>query len=263
MSGVQMLHGSNTIVISGYAPHIATLKDGTTVTISGQYPFADSVNITLSRKSASAVAEAQQPWSVLLRIPCWVDSAHVVVDSAAPAAAAPCGHHKVQGLDSSKTSVSVTLFFGHSIKVVTGKWKGGGIEVHRGPLLFTLPVPATINRTLLNATGNASVWYSRFDLDNSVGARPWKVALQDPNTSLKFAGFTPLADVPFNYSFPAATINGRARPVMGYTNRRGHPSAMPPTSPVGPQDYNGSLIDVVLIPIAQSNLRVTVLPTLG
>lgn len=263
-----MLHGSSTIVISGYAPHVATLKDGTTVAVSGQYPFADSVNITLSRKpptlGGSGVRTfAQQPWSVLLRIPCWVDSAHVSVVGSTPAAAPPCGHYRVQGLDSSKTSVSLTLRFGHSIKVVTGKWTGGGVEVHRGPLLFTLPVPATMNRTLLNATGNASAWYSRFDLDTRGSARPWQVALQDPSTSLKFGGFSPVADVPFNHSSPAATILGRARPVKGYTNRRGHPSAMPPTSPVGPQDYNGSLREIVLIPIAQSNLRITVLPTLG
>jgi len=71
MSQVQTIHGSDSsIVLSGYSPFNATLKDGTTVAVGGQYPFADQVTIAVTRTANSA-------WSLSLRIPCWAKSAQV------------------------------------------------------------------------------------------------------------------------------------------------------------------------------------------
>ena len=42
-SAVHIANAPATIVVSGYAPSVSTLPDGNVVTISGTYPFSDTV----------------------------------------------------------------------------------------------------------------------------------------------------------------------------------------------------------------------------
>jgi hypothetical protein len=196
MSGVQTKHGlgSSAIVVSGYSPYTATLGDGTTVQIGGQYPFADNVTLAVKRAKAGAA------WTLTLRIPCWADSALVIVEGKPPVAATPCTMFAVPSnlLDAGTADFAATISFEHSIKVLWDKWSGGAskarnpsttatqsivtsasgrmhhsdanyanvnaateevmandtlqsrasgqadlgaVEVHRGPLVFTFPIP--------------------------------------------------------------------------------------------------------------------------
>lgn len=41
--------GGPTIVVSGYAPSVSTLPDGNVVTISGTYPFSDTVRLPIAK----------------------------------------------------------------------------------------------------------------------------------------------------------------------------------------------------------------------
>jgi hypothetical protein len=172
MSGVQTVHGTaeTSIVVSGYSPQEATLKDGTLVTLGGQYPFADNVTITIKPPAARDTVVVAA-WSLALRIPCWVDSASVALGGPTgantarlPMPATPCSlfHVPADALRAAAVtaadesgSVTLTLSFGHSIKVLTNKWShgngapeakfqhpAGAVEIHRGPLLFTFPLPA-------------------------------------------------------------------------------------------------------------------------
>ena len=98
--------------------------------------------------------------------------------------------------------------------------------------------------------------------------RPWQIALNltnsTPESSLVFSGFSAFAfgpdgnrTMPFDHTRPTAFIRGSARVVKGYTG------AMPPRSPVSSADFNSSELEVQLVPLAQSKLRITALPVLG
>merc|ERR1719487_1314194 len=106
MSGVQTTDGGATVVVSGLAPYNATLADGTTVQIGGQYPFADDVTVTVRFASSSSSSStspvppsspptAPTPRKLALRIPCWADGARVAVASAPPSEATPCAYFHV------------------------------------------------------------------------------------------------------------------------------------------------------------------------
>ena len=100
-----------------------------------------------------------QAWSLHLRIPCWVESAALHVesddtngdavhsltnpdadadadadsDTASVVAATPCSLFSVPGLQPSAASFAATLVFEHSIQIVRGKWtkspSGGQVRV--------------------------------------------------------------------------------------------------------------------------------------
>jgi hypothetical protein len=179
-AGAQALSATS-IVISGYSPQEATLKDGTLVTIAGQYPFADNVTIIV-KPAAQADARygadiGKESIALALRIPCWADSAEVVMNAAvetsvAPLPATPCSlFHVPAGAlsaasDLATGTVSLTLTFVNSIKVLENEWHNnteaapaakfqhpaGAVEIRRGPLLFTFAVPSIENVTMLNET---------------------------------------------------------------------------------------------------------------
>jgi hypothetical protein len=251
MSGVQTLHGdANHIVVSGYSPNTASFKDGTKVTVGGQYPFADNVTVSISRSAGKA-------WALSLRIPCWVNSAQVVISGAEPLPAAPCSLFLVPGLEASVTTFSATVAFVHSIEVLTNKWEkvAGAVEIRRGPLLYTYPVAGIINRTSINGT---TVQKTCVDRDDS---KPWQIALKNPNTSLEFAGFAPVADIPFDRAHPGARIKAQAK----QTNDgiyKGHDGNIP-SGPIPLVKCKGDFFEIDLVPLAHSHLRLTVLPVIA
>ena len=133
-SAVQ-LQAAGVVVVSGYAPSVSTLADGNVVTVSGSYPFSDTAIITLTK-----------PADLRLRVPCWSESATVRVGQAAPVTAPPCAFFNVSGAALTAAS-SINITFLNKIRL--HEWKeskldgqaliqGGGVEVHRGPLLFAL-----------------------------------------------------------------------------------------------------------------------------
>ena len=174
-------HAAPSIVVSGYSPQEATLKDGTIVTVAGQYPFADNATIVVkpgARANSNSGADyGNHEISLALRIPCWADSAEVIMHNAVdqvaePLSATPCSlfHVPVDALrvasDLATGTVSLTVTFVHSIRVLENEWHNNteaapeakfqhpaaAIEIRRGPLLFTFAVPSIENVTLLNGT---------------------------------------------------------------------------------------------------------------
>ena len=133
------------------------------------------------------------------------------------------------------------------------------VEVRRGPLLFTYPLPGRVNVTSLNGT---LVQQTRVDLDRT-GDTPWMIALQNPpdtTDALPFSGFAPLAAMPFDRAHPPATIRVQARSTTGL---KGYDKGNVPDGPVPLSACNGSLFDAELVPLAHSHLRLTVLPVLA
>lgn len=118
--------------------------------------------------------------------------------------------------------------------------------------MFTYPVSGRTNVTQLNGT---LVQTTSVEIDD---AAPWQIALKSPNTSLSFNGFTTMPPIPFDSKAPAAAIKAQAMSVTNY--EKGNV----PDGPVPASNWNGTLFDIQLVPLAFSNaLRLTVLPVLA
>ena len=273
MSQVQTTHGDDqSIVVSGYSPHTATLGDGTVVAVRGQYPFADNATVAITR------AKAGSDWAVALRIPCWVQSAAVTVGAGAAVAATPCALFRVPDLHASDTSLTVSVTFVHAIEVVRNKWNKspavpegvfsdvrpgssarGAVEVHRGPLIFTFPVPGVVSTTQLNATSFGMVHKTAVVPDTT---KTTLIALQNPTAdTLTFSGWSPAPAIPFDRDSPPGSIRARACPTVDVNGAyaKGHA----PDSPVALSLCTGPVVAVDLVPISHSYLRFTALPVLA
>ena len=273
MSQVQTTHGDDqSIIVSGYSPHTATLGDGTVVAVGGQYPFADNATVAITR------AKAGSDWAVALRIPCWVQSATVTVSDGAATTATPCALFSVPGLHASDTSLTIVVDFVHAIEVVRGKWNKspaapedvwsdirpgssarGAVEVHRGPLIFTFPVPGVVSTTVLNATSFGMVHKTAVAPDDT---KTTLIALQNPTAdTLTFSGWSPAPAIPFDRDSPPGSIRARACPTVDVNGQyaKGHA----PDSPVALSLCKGPAMDVDLVPISHSYLRFTALPVLA
>ena len=322
MSGVQAKHGlgSSAVVISGYSPYTATLGDGTTVQIGGQYPFADNATISVTRAKAGAA------WSLTMRIPCWADSVSFIIAGKPPVAAIPCKMFEVPAalLDPSATKFDATIMFQSSIKVVWDKWTRNAsdaskttkkkqtskqsvvvtsasgrmhksdilddetqhsqqqsipnktfnlnsgrmdlkaVEIHRGPLVYTFPIPGLVNTTVLNVL-NASYGMVHNTYVKIDTTKPYMYALMDPNASDAFVwnGFNTIGDIPFDISKPLATITAKARQVTDSSDVAKYAKGHIPGSPVPAVACASTVDEITLIPLANSYLRFTVLPWLG
>ena len=85
----------------------------------------------------------------------------------------------------------------------------GAVEIHRGPLVFTFPVPGLVNTTVLNATTFGVIHQTKVTKDSN-SSRPSLIALHDPNNTSTFKGFTHVPEVPFDRSMPPARISVKA-----------------------------------------------------
>eukprot|EP00935_MAST-01C_sp_MAST-1C-sp1_P001190 g1190.t1 len=85
--------GGSAVVVSGYAPSATTISAAggaatISVSVGGQYPFADDVNITITASAMSSNSSTHQGAvglvdELVLRIPCWTDGAEVTISSVA------------------------------------------------------------------------------------------------------------------------------------------------------------------------------------
>lgn len=122
-----------------YAPVKATvsLRGGdlsghrSTVTVDTQYPFEDTATITMQ-----TAAEAKGVVPLRLRIPKWADSATVSVNGG-PAEATSNGTYFTVSCAAGSTCKAM-VNFNPAIRVVRGF--NNSVSVHRGPLLFSLPM---------------------------------------------------------------------------------------------------------------------------
>ena len=250
MAQLQTADAGATIVVSGYSPFAATLPTAN-VSVGGQYPFADNATISVARTPGKA-------WKLRLRVPCWADAASLVVAGGATVDAPPCALFDVPGLAADDASFEATLLFTHSIKVLEDKWTNpkGAVEITRGPLLFSFPVPGRRNTTSLNGT------YVETTFVMVDAGAPWQIALVDPTdaASLTFGGFEALtAGLPFDRDRPPAKITAKAKVTTGV---KSYDKGYVPDSPVQSKYANGSVVDVDLVPLAHTYLRLTVLPVM-
>jgi hypothetical protein len=197
-----------------------------------------------------------------LRVPCWCQAAQVRVgESGRWTKALPCAFHDVD-----PTSEPVQLIFDNAIRLYTWRTsnmsgpsmiEGGGVEVHRGPLLYALRPASVVVEAPVKGAPNGSAVKARA-VRTSTDA--WNYALLP--SSLRFESRGVVPDPPFSASAPpAGRVLAQARRVPGWTSTSGARGVRPvPRSPL----YSAEpLEEVELVPFGSTNVRISVFPTLA
>jgi len=230
----------NGVAVIHYAPALARIGT-TTVDVESEYPFEDSARITITAKEAV---------SVQLRIPSWASSATVN------------GKRANNGtMWSGHASAGVTTFrIDFNPKIRLEEWDKGAVSVHRGALMYSLPISA-----------NYTVYGHHFGDDDMASdyyltaTSPWQFALDvDPkdyeNKTLTFAttGYVKGA-APFNHSNWPSTIDAAVRPLPSWGLDK-NSAADPPTSPACSSAPCGRQEHRQLVPHGGTDLRIGELP---
>eukprot|EP01062_Namystynia_karyoxenos_P031287 TRINITY_DN23219_c0_g1_i1.p1 TRINITY_DN23219_c0_g1~~TRINITY_DN23219_c0_g1_i1.p1 ORF type:complete len:759 (+),score=211.75 TRINITY_DN23219_c0_g1_i1:84-2360(+) len=238
--------GDGGIAVGTYAPATAALPGGASVDIDTEYPFGDSVTVTVT-------VAADTP--VYLRIPAWATRATVN-----GAGAANGTMHKAVA---AKGKSVFTLEF--NPEVFLEEWDNGAVSVHRGALLYSLPIDA-----------NYTVYAHHFgsdDMSNDYYLNPtsmWQYALDvnrsNPSASFAFQcrGYQPGA-APFNHTAWPTMLQATVRKLPSWGTQVGS-AAEPPASPAcapGAAAACGPPVRVTLVPHGGTELRIGEWPTSG
>ncbi len=228
---------------------VATLKE------SGGYPFSDSVKFEI-------VETANHEWPLFVRIPKWCKAASVIVNGKALQAALRPGSFCRIARKWKKGDVVILLL---PSEPVVSYWKDDSIAVMRGPLLYSLMIKE--NEKVVDAA--TSSWAKRDAND----------VLRDVELGFPVKELYP-ASV-WNYAL-ATDKYGRAHfEVKGEgLGRRlsvkavrteyagwGQMSALagaraedPPPSPIPESAAKGNVVNIELVPMALTQLRITLFP---
>jgi len=230
----------NGAAVALYAPAKAELPDGSTVDIQTEYPFEDSATI---------VVTSTKDMPVYLRIPDWATKATV---NGAAATAGSMWKGKA-----SKGETRFVIEFNPSTRLE--EWDNGAVSVHRGQLLYALPIGA-----------NYTVYAHHFGTDtqsNDYYLYPqtaWQYALDvDPSNvedsiAFKSAGvpdYSKVGVAPFNHSGWPTTLTAKVRSLDSWGEDK-NSAARPPTSPACKSQECGSQEEVTLVPFGGTELRI-------
>ncbi|EGD77577.1 hypothetical protein PTSG_08674 [Salpingoeca rosetta] len=231
------------IAIGAYAPLKAALPGGGEMDIITDYPFGDTVTINVT---------AHRAMPVHVRIPSWAYDAVMAVDGARVSATA--GQMNKVNVSAGTTTITINL----NPKIRVEHWfSEETISVHRGALLFSLPI--TPNYTVIGV----HPFQSR-DLQ-LLPTTEWRYALKvdpaDPASSFHFngGGYHP-GTAPFNHTSWAVTITAQARVVPTWGLEK-NSAAAPPASPACSNTSScGPLVNVTLVPFGGTELRISEMP---
>ena len=228
-------------------PAVATLIDGSTVTVNTSYPFEDTVRVSCVPKDAGKYSNKPPPLAIagtslsfawlfaafplLIRVPSWSTKATLNGKSV------PAGAFSEQTCTPGGANM-FTLKLAPEITVE--RWAAdqhGGVAVHpgysvvRGPLLFSLPIAHNFT-TYGRHFGSGDEASNDYYLSPTA---PWSFALNvdpsDPTKTLTFAPGSGYVDgaAPFNRTGPLS-IKATARLVNSW-NISLNSAAPPPESP--------------------------------
>ena len=144
-AAVLLTQDKSGVVVGLYAPLTSkSTSNGLTVVIDTEYPFGDEARVSVTNAGEKAAP-------VLLRIPTWATSATVNGDKATAG-------QFWQGSVGAGASETFAVAFNPQIR--TEQWDNGAVSVHRGALMYSLPISA-----------NYSTYGHHYGIDMSVSAR--------------------------------------------------------------------------------------------
>jgi uncharacterized protein len=236
---------------------------GVIVSVATEYPFGDTVNVTLSGLAGKA-------FPLEIRIPAWAGGAELSVNGAPPT---PVGSDfagamyalAVPPAAPGSDSASLQLALNPAIRV--DFWYNGSIAVHRGALLFAVQLEemfVTTEAYYTSASGGTSADYNVTQPSNT--SRPWNVALvldpASPEASLTFERVGPVPEVPYSSTEVSGVIRATGRVVNAWGFAPDGSAAPPPASPVdcSAPGSCGPEIAVTLVPFGSTHLRMTEVP---
>lgn len=259
------------LVVSGYSPSTTTLQDGAIVAIADGYPFSDNVTFTYTPTSTSTTTVLR------LRIPCWTTNATVTMGEQgiqgvaflAPA----CRFFDVALPAAGTRPVSVKIAFAYPVRIY--KWQpstldgqsliqGGGVEVHRGPLLYALRPPCDVEEQPAPDARFPRIKGRKVRVAENAS---WAYALQlsslevVPPRSPSAAEDIP--PVPFDADAqPPVSLKVRGRLVPSWSSGASGGGTGAPLLPKSPINSSAPLEDLRLVPYGATNVRISVFPQL-
>jgi len=229
-------------------PASATLPSGATVDIDTAYPYEDVVRVTCT---------SSRPMPLYLRVPAWAGKATIN------------GEPVTSGAMANLTcAAGTTLFTLHMAPVITMKdWGGaagdktpGAWSVHRGALLYSLPIAA--NYTVYGHHFGDATQSNDYYLNPT---QPWAFALAadpaDPGKTMSFSqGAYVAGAAPFNHSNWPVHITASLRPLKAWGTAL-NSAASPPASPAcAGTAACGPAVQMQLVPHGGTELRIGEMP---
>ena len=228
-----------------------------TIAETGGYPFADGVRLEI-------VDAAGGKWPLFVRIPGWCKEAHVRVNGADAQGTVPPAGSFVRLLRAWRKGDVVELSFPSRPSVT--RWKDDSIAVMRGPLLYALKIDAAekvrnaADCPLVKADARGVLRDGElgFPMKELYAKSPWNYALVvdgangEPQFLMKGSGLGRRLEV-------KAVRTGYA----GWGTMRSDAPARaedPPPSPVPVEATQGKVETIELVPIALTQLRITLFP---
>jgi hypothetical protein len=212
---------------------------GVTVTEETEYPFRDTVKLTVHPARPAL-------FPLLLRVPSWASKASILVNGKPAAGVLKAGAFFTLSR-SWKPGDTVTLRF--PMEVRSSRWFNNSVAVERGPLVFSLKVGEDW-RKIKDYGYKGAADYEVYP------TTPWNYALAgiaDAETVER-----PASDYPFSPEGAPLLIRVKARRLPAWGMQNGS-AAPPPASPVSSTE---PVETVSLIPYGSAKLRITAFPSL-
>ncbi len=248
------------IVVGVWAPVTVSLGGGATLEVQTDFPFGDSATVTVSGVKAGTPVE--------LRIPAWADKATV---DGAPVANGTFFKTAISGSGGSKPTASFQVEFNPAVRVE--EWFNGAISVHRGALMYSLPIEGnyTVYGHHFGTAAQSNDYYMEPTVDWA-----YAIDLDDPAAPEKSLEFHRVSEykagsAPFNHTGWTVMVKAKLRAVQSGWGEVANSAAAPPAGPVcaGAPRGNGTwqcapeAKEVWLVPHGGTDLRMGELPVSG
>ncbi|MEU6403341.1 RICIN domain-containing protein [Streptomyces sp. NPDC046985] len=217
----------------------ATVREDT------DYPFGDTIRLTLSLPAATA-------FPLLLRVPGWCPNPQVTVNGQAASGASP-GPSFIRLQRTWQNGDTVELRLPQRITARTWSRNGGSVSIDRGPLTYALRIGEQFVRT------GGSDAFPEYDVH---ATSPWNYGLAttaaDPTAGLAFASSgAPVPDNPFTQSAAPFRITAPARRIPDWHADDQHVVEPLQASPALSTE---AVETVTLIPLGAARLRISAFP---
>jgi len=236
----------NGIAISQYAPLSATFPanvgGGANVNVVTDYPFGDTVSVTI--KATAAVP-------FYFRAPKWATTGVVTVNGGSPI---PLAAGTMQKIAVSSGTTQIVIDFKPQIRIETGWGYTNSAAVLRGPLVYSLA---------LQENFVVSHHYA-FNSNDYVITTPsqWNYGLlldqNNPASTLTFEYISGPGSIPFNNTDYTQVIHAKGRLLPNWGVKIGA-ADQPPQSPVTCGNC-GPVTNLVLVPFGSTDLRIGAFP---